>query len=156
MRKVSFFAIVGVSCLLLGTVAYGSNDCCWDWAGGAPKATSPGGWAQCTPTPKGVCFDRPGLQAYLPDYTCVVGSDSPDDPPVAPDTGNGFGCVPKLGGDEVFIIDKARETTPVVEGLSTEADIPTVSQWGLLVMVLLVLAAGTLVIRRAREMKVQA
>jgi hypothetical protein len=136
-------------------LAIADNDCCFDWAGATDKNPSPNGWAQCTPTLKGACFARDGIQAYLVDYTCVEDSMSPDDE--SPDSGNGFACSPKGGGTSEFISRKFTETHP--SALATqgneqvvffETDVPTVSQWGLAVMLLLVLSAGTIAILRRK------
>ena len=57
-----------------------------------------------------------------------------DDPNAKPDTGNGTPPVVDMGAYE-----------------SQAAVIPTVSEWGLAVMALLVLCAGTVVLRHRRS-----
>ena len=99
LKRISILALVGAICLYVTPFALAvEDDCCWDWAdsiknpnlvgkndvGGMPSKNASPKWALCTPAstfPRPnpfPCFQRNGLQAYLPEYVCVLGSKSPD------------------------------------------------------------------------------
>lgn len=152
--------------------ALAANDCCWDWAPTQPGVDDIGEiqpkddpaspWAQCTKTPAGggppaipgnPCFSRDGRQMIWFNWTCIIGAPAP------PPGGNlsnpqaGFACAPKSPGSPGN--QPKIGPPPVIVGLVTATEgplaIPTISEWGLIVLGLLTITGGTIIIRRARS-----
>jgi hypothetical protein len=169
-------ALLSASALVAGLsvmapTSLAANDCCWDWAPAQegvddqgeinPKDNPNSDWAQCTNTPAGPggpgnpCFQRDGRQMIWVNWTCLPGpAPAPDGhPPSNPSSG--YYCAPKGPGSQDDQ-PKGGDPPPVIgsgfaiEGTDPECiDCPTMSEWGLIVMGLLIVTGGTIVIRRA-------
>ncbi len=62
-----------------------------------------------------------------------------------------------VGDVDVYLLPVDKANNPIIKVVFfTNVDIPAVTEWGMAVMVLLVLAAGTVVIRRARALRLPA
>ena len=151
--------------------AQAADDCCWDWSpteAGVddqnniePKDDPGSPWAQCTNTPSGgggpgnPCFSRDGRQMIWFNWTCLPGSAAPPPGGVQSNPNSGFLCESKSAPD-IFPQPKFPDPTPgqpgpiVIEG-PAPPPIPTVSEWGMIVLGMLVLTGGTIAIRRARS-----
>ncbi len=156
-------AIVGGLCLAAPTSL--ANDCCWDWspleAGaqdvpppGPPPADKPASaFAQCTSQlTQADCFARDGRQQFWGAYVCFPGGGAPDTGSANTGDGAGWVCVLKnLSPPQISLLKVGLPSDPV-SGLPTTEGIivPTVSEWGLIVMGLLILTGGTIAIRRGR------
>ena len=153
---------------LIAPTASANNDCCWDWnpapgafdkpgqpgplPGGPPRVGAPFGWAHCTANGPGIiaCFSRQGRQAFLPNWTCIIGSNDPNgNPPVA---GAGFLCTKKPDPIQtcfLTVIDQVTDPPGMEAIIDFEGvSIPTMSEWGLIALSIMMIGGGMWIMRR--------
>ena len=159
--------------LVSAPVAYGADDCCWDWdpknagksdAGQGEPYKEDTVWAVCVKAPtKGAsgtpqdspCFQRDGRQMVWQGWECLKDPKlpAPDGSiPPPPEGTTGYFCFNKENpGEQEAQLKSGSGTVPLVAVSEGPIVIPTVSEWGLIVLTLLGMAVGTIMIARKRR-----
>ncbi len=138
MRKAVHLLLVGASILLSASWASADNDCCFDTA--LPPIN---GFLQCAPVgPQVPCFNRPGIQIFVPGYNCLA-------------LGNNM-CVSKdIVTDECWVYKGGKpEGECTIQDLVFESRaVPGMTPYGLVVVAALIAVGAVMVIRRRAATK---